>query len=42
MRDFFEEGDPLKETMPTAISSTSKRSNEDIHGINGGPSGNVK
>jgi len=28
--------------MLAAISSTSKRSDEDIHGINGGPSGNVK
>ena len=40
---FFEEGDPLKETKPAAISSTGKRSDEDTHKmINGGSCGNVK
>ena len=40
---FFEEGDPLKETMPATISSTSKRNDEDTHQkTNGGPICNVK
>jgi len=40
---FFEGGDPLRETMSAAISSTGKRSDEDNHRmINGGPNGNVK
>jgi len=39
----FEEGVPLKETMPTFISSTVKMSDEDTHvTTNSGTNGNVK
>ena len=40
---FFEEGAPLKETMPAFISSACKRSDEDTHvTTNDGTIGNVK